>query len=87
MTNRGKVGGIMFYNIDMGIGQILGKEQTAAIFDRFLPEMRAKVESQSAIRGMSIRKLAEYAKGAVPEKVLAAMDAELRKIPINREEE
>lgn len=77
----------MFYNIDMGIGQILGKEQTAAIFDRFLPEMREKVESQSAIRGMSIRKLAEYAKGAVPENVLAAMDAELRKIPINREEE
>lgn len=34
----------MFYNIDMRISQILGENQTAVIFDRFLPGMRARVE-------------------------------------------
>ena len=75
----------MFYNIDMRIGEILDKEQTAAIFERFLPGMRARVEAQAVTRGMSVRKLAEYAKGAIPEKSLEAMDAELGKIPYDKE--
>lgn len=75
----------MFYNIDMRMGDILDNEQTAAIFERFLPGMRARVEAQAATRGMSVRKLAEYAKGAISESSLEAMDAELRKIPCEEE--
>ena len=75
----------MFYNIDMRMGEILDNEQTAAVFDRFLPGMRARVEAQSAVRGMSVRKLAEYAKGAISESSLEAMDAELGKIPYEEE--
>lgn len=76
----------MFYNIDMQISQILGENRTAVIFDRFLPGMRARVEGQPAIQGMSIRKLAEYAKGAIPDDALDAMNAELGKIPVEKEE-
>ena len=69
----------MIYHIDMRIGEILDNERTAAVFDRFLPGMRARV-AQSAARGMSVRKLAEYAKGAISESSLEAMDAELGNI-------
>ena len=75
----------MFYHIDMRIGEILDNERTAAVFDRFLPGMRARVEAQSAVRGMSVRKLAEYAKGAISESSLEAMDAELGNIPYEEE--
>lgn len=75
----------MFYNIDMRIGEILDKEETADVFDRFLPGMRERMEVQSAARDMSVRKLAEYAKGAISESSLEAMDAELGKIPYEEE--
>ena len=32
----------MFYSIDMRMGEILGNERAAAIFDRFLPGMRRR---------------------------------------------
>ena len=76
----------MVYNIDMRISRILEKDQAAAVIDRFLPGMRAKVEGQPAVAGMTLRKLAEYAKGAIPEKVLAAINTELGKIELDREE-
>ena len=76
----------MVYNIDMRISRILEKDQAAAVIDRFLPGMRAKVEGQPAVAGMTLRKLAEYAKGAILEKVLAAINTELGKIELDREE-
>lgn len=76
----------MVYNIDMRISRILEKDQAATVIDRFLPGMRAKVEGQPAVAGMTLRKLAEYAKGAIPEKVLAAINTELGKIELDREE-
>lgn len=69
------------YHIDMRIDQILGNELTAAVFDRFLPGMRERVESQPMIAGMSVRKLAEYSRGAIADSVLDAMNTELNKIP------
>lgn len=76
----------MWYNIDMYISQILEDERAAAVFDKFLPGIRAQAEGQPAVCGMSVRKLAEYAKGAIPEAVLDAMNVELRKIPVNKAE-
>ena len=70
----------MYYSVDMRIGQILENVQAAAVFDQFLPGMRSKAEEQPAIMGMSIRKLAEYAKGAIPENILDLLDTELGKI-------
>lgn len=76
----------MRYNIDMSINQILGDSQAAAVFDVFLPGMRNKVEGQPAIAGMSLRKLAGYAKGTITEEVLRAINRELEKIVVNKEE-
>lgn len=76
----------MVYNIDMRISQILEKDQVAAIFDQFLPGMRAKVEGQPAVAGMSLRKLAEYTKGTISEAVLDAINTELGKIDLDIEE-
>ena len=76
----------MGYNIDMSIDQILGENQAAAVFDRFLPGMRARVEGQPVVAGMSVRKLAGYAKGTITEEVLQAMNSELEKIVVNKEE-
>lgn len=72
----------MYYNVDMRIGQIMGNGQAAAIFDRFLPGMRDKVKDQTVVKGMSVRKLVEYAKGAIPESVLDTLNAELGKISL-----
>lgn len=76
----------MNYHIDMRIDQILGNEQTADIFDRFLPGMRDKAEEQAVIKGMSVRKLAEYAKGAIPDSILEELDRELGKVPVEENE-
>ncbi len=75
------------YSVDMRIEQILENGRTAEISDCFLPGMRAMVESQPMAAGMSVRRLAEYTKGAIPESVLEAMDAELNKIPVEGAEE
>ncbi|MCM1217272.1 MAG: family 43 glycosylhydrolase [Lachnospiraceae bacterium] len=72
----------MNYNVDMRLDQILGNKQAADIFDRFLPGMRGRIEDQPAIKGMSVRKLVEYAKGAIPESVLDILNAELGKISL-----
>lgn len=72
----------MYYNVDMRIDQIMGNEQAADVFDQFLPGMRGRIEGQPAIKGMSIRKLVEYAKGAIPESVLDILNAELGKISL-----
>lgn len=77
----------MNYNIDMRIEQIMGNEQAAAVFENFLPGMRNKVKYQPMIKGMSVRKLWEYAKGAVPESVLDVLNAELGKIPVEEDGE
>ena len=71
----------MNYSVDMRVEQILENVRAAEVFDRFLPGMRAMVEKQPMAAGMSVRKLAGYARGAVPESALEAMDEELRKIP------
>ena len=76
----------MVYSIDMRISQILEKNQAAAVIDKFLPEMRAKVEGQPFVAGMSLRKLAEYAKGAIPEDMLDVLNSELGKIDLDMED-
>lgn len=76
----------MVYNIDMHISRILENDQAAAVFDKFLPGMRAKVEGQPAVAGMSLRKLAEYSKGAISENTLEAINTELGKTELDREE-
>lgn len=79
---QNRLNDVKVYHIDMRIGQILENELTSAVFDRFLPGIRERVESQPMIAGMSIRKLAEYSKGAIPDNVLDAMNTELNKIPV-----
>lgn len=74
------------YHVDMHIEQILGNEMTAAVFDSVLPGMRKCAAEQQMIAGMSVRKLAEYSKGAITDSALDAMNAELNKIPADHKE-
>lgn len=71
----------MYFSVDMRIEQVLNNEKATAVFDRFLPGMRAQAENQPMIGGMSIRKLAEYSRGTISQDILNDMDMELNKIP------
>lgn len=78
---------VMTYSVDMRVGQILGNEKTAAVFEKYLPQMREQAEGQPIVAGMSVRKLVGYSRGAIPESVLDAMNAELGKIPFEEDGE
>lgn len=66
--------------IDMRISRIMADVRSAATFEKFLPGLRKKLEGQPMIAGMSLRKLASYAKGMIPESVLEQLDQELKKL-------
>ena len=74
-------------NVDSRLSQIFAYEETKAVFDQFLPGMRARVESQPATLGFSLRKLVSYSGGAIPETVLDKMEEALSKVELDELEE
>lgn len=65
------------FSIDSRIGQIFANEEAKAVFDRYLPGIRAQVEGQAATLGFSVRRLVSYTDGAIPESVLEKLDSAL----------
>lgn len=64
-------------SLDSALRDIFAFEEAKAVFDKFLPGMRAMVENQPAACGFSARKLIGYSGGAVPAEVAGALDAAL----------
>ncbi len=71
---------------DSKIGEILAHEESAAVFDKFLPGMRGTLEAQPAAMGLSVKKMISYMGGKIPETVIPAMDAALAELTIYSEE-
>lgn len=72
-------------SIDSRLAEIFAWEESREIFDTYLPGMRARVESQPAVMGFSVRKLVDFAGGAVPDFAAEQLDAALRKLELYAE--
>ncbi|MDO4623682.1 MAG: hypothetical protein Q4B22_12095, partial [Eubacteriales bacterium] len=70
---------------DSKLEEIFSYEESAAVFDRILPGMRAMLEQNKAGLRYSVRKLAEFSRGAVSETAIDRLDAELKLLRIVRE--
>ena len=72
--------------LDSALRDIFAFEEAKAVFDKFLPGMRAMVENQPAACGFSARKLIGYSGGAVPAEVAGALDAALSALEVYSDE-
>lgn len=50
---------------DSALRDIFAFEEGKAVFDKFLPGMRARTENQAAVGGLSARRLVAYSGGAI----------------------
>ena len=69
-------------SVDSQLREILAHEEATAVFDRFLPGMRAQVEGKVGPMGLTVRKLIAYAGGAIPAEAADALDAALRALEL-----
>lgn len=65
----------LILTVDSRLSEIFKHEQATAVFDTFLPGVRAQVSGQAAMMGFTPRKLVGFTNGAIPESVLPQMDA------------
>lgn len=77
----------LILNADTRLSELLKYEEAKAVFDRFLPGIRERVESQPATMGFTIRKLVAFSGEKVPETVIDMIDDSLAKIEIWVEDE
>lgn len=80
-------------SVDSRLKQIFAYEESRRVFDQYLPGMRERVESQTAVMGFSVRKLISYSRpepqggngGAVSDSLLEELDRALRELVIYTE--
>lgn len=68
----------MQYGIDMLLKDINEEERCKEVLDRFIPGVRAAISTQPMAQNMSIRRLAGYSKGMIPDAALAEIDKALQ---------
>lgn len=64
-------------SLDSTLKEIFTYEESRAVFDKFLPGMRARVEGQTAVLGFSARNIISFAGGSIPKAAVNALDAAL----------
>lgn len=71
---------------DSAMRDIFAFEEGRAVFDKFLPGMRAQVENQAAVTGFSVRRLVAFSGGAIPAAAVEGLDAALAALTLYSEE-
>ena len=67
---------------DSALRDIFAYEESRAVFDKFLPGMRARTENQAAVGGLSARRLVTYSGGAIPAAVVDGLNAALTALEV-----
>lgn len=70
----------MNYGLNMQLRSIFEDEECAAAFDKILPGIRSAFGRRQEALGLSVRMLANYAKGMISQGKLEALDAALKEI-------
>jgi hypothetical protein len=70
----------MKYSINLTLKKINADERCYKIVDRYLPGIRDTLSQQPMAENLPLRKIAEYAKGMIPDSVLQILDEELNKL-------
>ena len=70
----------MKYGLDLTLNEIDSDADCAAVVDRFLPGLRDKLGQNPQARGLSLRKLAQYTGGLIPQQALDALDKALQEL-------
>lgn len=71
---------------DSALRDIFAYEESRAVFDKFLPGMRARTENQAAVGGLSARRLVTYSGGAIPAAVVDGLNAALTALELYSDE-
>lgn len=71
---------------DSALRDIFAYEESRAVFDKFLPGMRARTENQAAVGGLSARRLVTYSGGAIPATVVDGLNAALTALELYSDE-
>lgn len=70
----------MKYGIEMTLKQLEEDPEAAALMDRVLPGIRARLGASPMAANLSLEKLFSYAKGMIPQEAVTALDAGLKKL-------
>ena len=70
----------MKYDLDMTIADILSDQDALSVFSRMLPDVLERIGKNPQTANLSIRKLAAYTHGMIPEQALCRLEGELQKI-------
>lgn len=70
----------MQYNIDMRLKDMLEDQRCMAVVNSFLPGIEQKMQANPMGGTLSLRMVAQFTKGMIPESVLCAIDEELNKL-------
>ena len=68
---------------DTPIGTLLDDPAAKAVLDKIMPEFASNPQIDMA-RGMSLKQVQQYAPDKLTDEVLAKVDAELAKVPVNK---
>lgn len=68
------------YKIEMSIRQLMSNTESAALLSKHLPMLRNMIGAEPIAAEMSVKKLAEYSGGMIPEEKVKALDAALKKL-------
>lgn len=64
-------------SLDSSLRDIFAFEESKTVFDKFLPGMRVRIETQSGVLGFSVRKLLHFTDGSVPAAAADGLNAAL----------
>ena len=70
----------MKYDLDMTIADIQSDQDALSVFSRMLPDVLERIGKNPQTANLSIRKLAAYTHGMIPEQALCRLEGELQKI-------
>ena len=70
----------MIYNISMKLAHLFENEQAEAVFDKFLPGMKAMAKGNPQAAALSVEQLVRYTRNPKAEEILAALDAALQEL-------
>lgn len=69
-------------DIDSRVEQVLSFEESRKVFEKCLPHMAAMIIGQKAVHGFTLRRVAEYAKGAISQEQMQELDEQLKNLEI-----
>ena len=70
------------FGIHMRMEQLMSDERSAALLEKHLPGIRDMMGGEPMAAGISLKKIAEYSRGGIPEEKMEALEEELQMLNV-----